>query len=257
MRIDGLSAGILSSSSTFEEEGYRPLRDYLASMGSGVLIPREPGHLFRRDEQIRLGVPLNDDLERSHCCPPPCPMNDDLRGMRRGFERPELSDLLCLFGAECMPEIPSLWRSIYVVAPPLRASPHSEDGITPSRSAAPCSRTGRPVYWRNAPEALRQTPVTVGRDCADHPQQSLRRQDGKETKAAERRRLESAAGKIRMRRLDNVVEADDLMVKLRADSADKPVAERRHLAKQDRRTQLGLPIHLWRGVSTTSPSVTT
>jgi hypothetical protein len=96
------------------------------------------------------------------------------------------------------------------------------------------------------PEALQQTPVTVGRDCPDHPQQSLRRQDGKETKADERRRLESAAGKIRMRRLDNVVEAGDLMVKLRADSADKPVAELRHLAKQNRRAWLGPPIHLWK-----------
>ena len=47
-----------------------------------------------------------------------------------------------------------------------------------------------------------------------------------------------------MRLLDNVVEADDLMMKLRADTADEPVAERRHLAKQDRRAWLGLSIRL-------------
>ena len=93
-------------------------------------------------------------------------------------------------------------------------------------------------------EALQQTLVTLGRDRTDHPQQRLRRQYGKKAKADERRRLESAAGEVRMRRLDEVVEADDHMMNLHADTADEPVAKRRHLAKQDRRAWLGLSVRL-------------
>jgi len=93
-------------------------------------------------------------------------------------------------------------------------------------------------------EVLQQTPVTLGRDRTDHPQQSRRRQYGKKAQTDERRRLESAAGEVRMRRLNKVVEADDLMMNLRADTADEPVAKRRHLAKQDRRALLGLSIRL-------------
>lgn len=157
-RPDVYELGLKDRLPIFEEHLYDLAQVLLKFVEATALIMGTGPPRNVADEQIRLGVPLNDELERSHCCPPPCPMNDDLRGMRRGFERPELSDLLCLFGAECMPEIPSLWRSIYVVAPPLRASPHSEDGITPSRSAAPCSRTGRPVYWRNAPRRCNRRP---------------------------------------------------------------------------------------------------
>ena len=49
-----------------------------------------------------------------------------------------------------------------------------------------------------------------------------------------------------MRRLDNVVEADGLMVELSADTADEPVPERRHLAEQDHRAWLGASIRLWK-----------
>ena len=49
-----------------------------------------------------------------------------------------------------------------------------------------------------------------------------------------------------MRRLDNVVEADDLVMELRADTADEPILERRHLAEQDHRSGLGAAIHLWK-----------
>ena len=69
-------------------------------------------------------------------------------------------------------------------------------------------------------------------------------QADKKAQTDERRRLESAAGEVRMRRLNKVVEADDLMMNLRADTADEPVAKRRHLAKQDRRALLGLSIRL-------------
>ena len=47
-----------------------------------------------------------------------------------------------------------------------------------------------------------------------------------------------------MRRLHHVVEADDLMMNLRADAANEPVTERRRLAKQDRRAWLGFSIRL-------------
>jgi hypothetical protein len=73
-------------------------------------------------------------------------------------------------------------------------------------------------------EALQQTPVTLGRDRANHPQQSRRRQHGKKAQTEERSRLEPAAGEVRMRRLDNIVEADDLMM----------------------RGRLGLSIRLWK-----------
>ena len=56
-------------------------------------------------------------------------------------------------------------------------------------------------------QAVQQTSVALRRDGAQHPQESPSRQYGKKAQPDEGRRLESAARKVRMRRLDNLVEA--------------------------------------------------
>ena len=58
--------------------------------------------------------------------------------------------------------------------------------------------------------------------------------------------FESAATKVWMCRLNRLVEANDLVMKLGADTANEPVAEWRHLPEQNRRAWLGASVRLWK-----------
>ena len=86
--------------------------------------------------------------------------------------------------------------------------------------------------------------MTVKRDRTEHPEQPIGWQYCKKAKPNERGRLKTAARKVRMRWLDHVVKADDYMLKLRADTANEPVHEWRHLAEQYYRAWLGASIRL-------------
>jgi hypothetical protein len=116
---------------------------------------------------------------------------------------------------------------------------HSSDSLDPQLS---CRR--RPLHGVGVPTWRRGSNQTVRWKLSEPVAAGVVRQYGKKAQTDERGRLESAAGEVRMRRLDTIVEADDLMMNLRADTADEPVAKRRHLAKQDRRAWLGLSIRL-------------
>jgi hypothetical protein len=52
---------------------------------------------------------------------------------------------------------------------------------------------------------------------------------------------ESVGTKVRVRRVDSLVEADDLLVELCADAANEPIAERRHFAQYNGRSWLVRP----------------
>ncbi len=71
---------------------------------------------------------------------------------------------------------------------------------------------GASCFQQKRAEALQETPMTFRRNCTEHPEHGRRRKYGKETKPDDRGRLESTSSEVRMRRLDNVVEADDLLM---------------------------------------------
>ena len=79
-------------------------------------------------------------------------------------------------------------------------------------------------------EPLEQSGVAFGCYGTENAEKMVGWQYGEKAKADERRSLEATDSEIRMRRLDSVVEANDLLVKLGADAADEPVPKGRHPA---------------------------
>ena len=67
--------------------------------------------------------------------------------------------------------------------------------------------------------------------------------------------MTDAAAKIGMGWFDDVVEARDLLMELSADSADEPVAERRHPSQENRRAGLGASVGLRQRRECDTPSV--
>ncbi len=92
---------------------------------------------------------------------------------------------------------------------------------------------------------MKQLLMTCKRNGAEYSEKSLGRQNYQETQSDERHGYESALAKIRLRRLNRLVEADDFLMELCTDAANQPVAERRHLTQQHHRTRLGEPVSLW------------
>ncbi|HWM24475.1 MAG TPA: hypothetical protein VNP98_06600 [Chthoniobacterales bacterium] len=93
-------------------------------------------------------------------------------------------------------------------------------------------------------KSLDKSLMALSRDRADNADKAAGWQDGKKAKPDERRRLQPAAFKVRMCPLDDVVEAGDLLMKLRANAANEPISERRHLAQSNNRTVLDASVGL-------------
>jgi hypothetical protein len=86
--------------------------------------------------------------------------------------------------------------------------------------------------------------TTFGSDRTDGSEKAAGREDHQKTEPDERSSLESAGGEIAIARLDNVVKAPDLVLKLRADPADEKIAMWRHRPEDDRRPVFHLPVSL-------------
>jgi hypothetical protein len=106
-----------------------------------------------------------------------------------------------------------------------------------------------------SPKPFQQTPVTLERNGAENSEESIDRKNDKETETDERRSFKSAATIVGMCWLDDLIEANDLLMELSANATNKPVAERRHLAEQNCRRGLVRPSACGSGVSATSPLV--
>lgn len=93
-------------------------------------------------------------------------------------------------------------------------------------------------------ETIQQTQVTVAGDRAQNTEEPIGRHGRQETEANDRRRFETTPDKVRIRHLDHVVESHDLLMNLRTDPADKPVAEGWHPPQKDGRAWLDTSIRL-------------
>lgn len=91
---------------------------------------------------------------------------------------------------------------------------------------------------------LEQARVTGAGYGTDDTGKLIRRQYSKKAEADERSGFQPATGEIRMRRCNSFVEIAGVVLELAADPADEPVVERRQLAEQNYRTQLGESVRL-------------
>ena len=87
--------------------------------------------------------------------------------------------------------------------------------------------------------------MAIARNGTEHAKEMVFWQNGQKAETDERGGFQTAAEKVRMSGLDEVVETGNLLVELCADPTNKPVPEWRHPAQKNRRTRLGAPIGLW------------
>ena len=97
--------------------------------------------------------------------------------------------------------------------------------------------------------------MTLGRNGAENAEKSVGGENDEVAETDERSRFESAAAKIGMCWLNRLLEANDLVMKLGADTANEPVAEGGICRSKIAGRGLVRPSACRSGVSVTSPSV--